>query len=174
MRHLILTIVIFAVAAGINTGSVVLQRRNGFLTRRFGARGWYLHLALITPGWVVFLILLARIGNHVRWPLPSALRPVGVVLLLMSSGTWLWAFAQLGPERVANGYFFGRGPREPVEGGLFRQLRNPMYDSYLVALVGLALFRAKAVYLVLALESYLLLNLMEARVENRPFRKAQL
>ena len=42
-----------------------------------------------------------------------------------------------------------------------------MYDSYALALTGLALQRANAVYLPLAGASLLLLNQIEARIENR-------
>ena len=45
-----------------------------------------------------------------------------------------------------------------------------MYDSYALALVGWALYRENAVNLLLAGESFILLNRLEARVENRPAR----
>ena len=110
-------------------------------------------------------------GGHVVWPLPAALRPVGVVLVAAAAVLWLAAFVQLGPTRTANGFFFGRGPAERVDGRLFRWVRNPMYDSYALALVGTAFATANGVYLLLALESYVLLNRMEAPVENRPFER---
>ncbi len=90
---------------------------------------------------------------------------------MLSSVLWLWTFAQLGPVRTANGNIFGRGPTEPVDEGPFRYLQNPMYDSYLLTFVGLALWKANAQYLVLALESYVLLNLVEGRVENRAIQR---
>ncbi|MBW3591817.1 MAG: phosphatidylethanolamine N-methyltransferase family protein [Actinobacteria bacterium] len=169
MRHLALTMVAFALAAGVNTGSVALQSRTGVMTRRFGARAWYVHLGLTLPAWGAFIFLLVDLGHHVRWPLPAELMGAGVALLLVGIGLWVATFIQLGLERVANGYFFGRGPTEAVEGGVFRWLRNPMYDSYFMVFLGLALFKANAVYLLMAAESYLLFNVIEARVENRPF-----
>jgi hypothetical protein len=42
-----------------------------------------------------------------------------------------------------------------------------MHDSYFIAFVGAGLHHANAVYLLLAAESYLLLNRFEARVENQ-------
>ncbi|MEX2586717.1 MAG: methyltransferase [Actinomycetota bacterium] len=170
MGHLMLTAVAFVLAAGINTASVAVQSRTGVLTRWFGARAWYVHLGITLPAWGAFLFLLVDLGRHVRWPLPEELVGAGVFLLCASAALWVVTFVQLGPERVANGYFFGRGPTEAVEGGVFRWLRNPMYDSYLMAFLGLALFKANAVYLIMAAESYLLFNVIEARVENRPFR----
>lgn len=160
---------VFAFAAGVNTASITHQREIGWLTHRLGGRAWHAHLALIAPGWAAFFLFLAGLDREVRWPLPTRLRPVGYGLLAASAGLWLAAFSQLGPERTANGYFFGRGPREAVTGGIYRWRRNPMYDSYALAFAASALARANAVYLLLAAESVLLLNLLEARVENRPF-----
>lgn len=161
----------FAAAAGANTVSVMIQQSRQVLTRRFGRRGWYVHLALTAPLWGVFVYLLSGLGRHVIWPLPASLRPAGVALLVVGAALWLAAFVQLGPERTANGFFFGRGPAEPVTSRLFARLRNPMYDSYALAFVGLACTRANGAYLLLALESYLLLNVVEASVENRPFEE---
>lgn len=160
----------FALAAGINTASVALQLRTGLLTRRYGKKAWYVHLAIVTPGWLLFLYLVSSLGRYRGWALPQQLRPAGILILALGSALWLWTFAQLGPERTANGNIFGRGPTEPVNHGPFRHLENPMYDSYLLAFVGLALWKANAQYLLLALESYVLLNLLEASVENRAFR----
>ncbi len=157
----------FALAAGINTASVALQLRTGFLTRRYASKAWYVHLAIVTPGWLLFLYLVSTLGRHREWPLPEQLRPAGILLLALGSALWIWTFVQLGAERTANGNIFGRGPTEPVEKGAFRYLENPMYDSYILAFAGLALWKANAQYLLLALESYVLLNLVEASVENK-------
>lgn len=171
MTHLVVTTVVFALAAGINTASVALQQKTSIFTRRFGPSAWYVHLAVITPGWLAFLFLVAGVSRHFRWALPDLLRPAGVALVLAAVALWLIAAIQLGPERIANGHFFERGPRTALGTGLFRWLRNPVYDSYALAFVGVGLASANGVYLLLAGESYLLCNLMEARVENRPFRQ---
>jgi len=44
-----------------------------------------------------------------------------------------------------------------------------MYDSYAAALVGLAFLTGNAAYLALAGEAFVAFNIVEARVENRPF-----
>ena len=169
MRHILLVMTLFAVAVAINTGSVALQQRTQYLSRRFGTRAWHVHLGLVTAAWAAFLLTLIDHGVHVRWTLPHALRPAGLAVLAVSAALWLWAFAQLGVKRLANGNFFGRGPSAAVRGGPFRWLRNPMYDSYALAFVGMGLVTNNAAFFVLAAESYLLLNVIEARVENRPF-----
>jgi protein-S-isoprenylcysteine O-methyltransferase Ste14 len=167
MRRLLLTVAIFALAAGANTASVAIEQRWSLLSRWFGRRGWYVHLGIVVPPWALFLALVPGLNRHVSWPLPARLRSPGTVLLGAAALLWLLAFRRLGGARTANGNIFGHGSQERVEGGLFRVLRNPMYDSYALALAGLAFRRRNAAYLLLAAESYLLLNQMEARVENR-------
>ena len=170
-KRSLLTAGLFAAAVAVNTASVTAQQRTAWATRRFGPRAWHAHLVLIAPGWVAFLLSLPGLDREAAWPLAPRVRPVGCAILAASAALWLAAYRQLGPERMSNGYFFGRGPSQPVAGGIFRWLDNPMYDSYGLAFAGAALVRANAAYLLLAAESVVLLNLIEARIENRPFRR---
>jgi len=162
-------ILLFAMASGINTASVLFEQRNRWLTSRFGARAWPVHMAIITPGWVAFLTFETLLGNWVHWDLPEVLRPAGVVRAIGAGALFAASILQLGIRKTFNGYFFASTDSAPVSGGIFRWLANPMYDSFWLAFVGIALFRANAIYLVLAAASYLLLNRCEATVENRPF-----
>lgn len=141
------------------------------MTRFLGRAGWYTHLALITPPWALFLFSLAKLDSGSRWRLPPQVRPLGAAVLAAAGLLWTLAFKRLGPARMANGYFFGAADPGPVTEGVFRSLENPVYDSYALALVGQALLRADARYLVLAAESVVLLNGLEASVENAPFRR---
>jgi Phospholipid methyltransferase len=170
LRGLLTTGALFAIAAGVNTGSVALQRRGQHLTRCFGKAAWHMHLALIIPPWALFLFRLAKLDRGSRWRLPAQTRPLGAPVLAAAGLLWAAAFSRLGPARMANGYFFGATDSRPVRDGVFRWLENPVYDSYALALVGQALVTADARYLVLAAESVLLLNGLEAGVENAPFR----
>jgi protein-S-isoprenylcysteine O-methyltransferase Ste14 len=167
MRRLVLAMLAFAGATAVNTASVAVQQRCRLLTRCFGPRGWYVHLALTIPAWLGFLGLLPRLSRAVRWPLPARLRPFGALLLAGSALLWLLAYRELGGARTGNGPWFGHGSAEPVSGGVFRILRNPMYDSYALAFAGAAFYRCNAVYLLLAAESVALFQGLEAHVENR-------
>jgi protein-S-isoprenylcysteine O-methyltransferase Ste14 len=166
MRRLLLSLALFTTATLVNTGSVALQQRTAWLTRRFRRRGWYAHLALIAPAWLAFLVSLPILHERVRWPLPRALRPAGNICLVVAAAVWMPAFAALGPVRAANGDQFGRARRLRIRHGIFRSLANPMYDGYALAFIGTALRSGNAVFLPLAGTSYLLLNQIEARVEN--------
>lgn len=162
----------FAAAALLNTTSVLLQQRTGFFTRRFGARGWSAHLALVLPAWTLALWRMRALAQGRGRSLPEAARPCGTLLLLVAGGLWFAAFVELGPTRTGNGNLFGRGSREPVRGGVFRLRANPMYDSYVLMLIGLALRTGKAAYLTLAGEAIVLLHGIRSPRREPPDRSA--
>jgi len=163
-----------ACGAGINTASVAIQARHRLLTRWFGDHAWHAHLVLITPAYVWFVLSLICLEHGVRWPLPWRFRGLGAMLIAGAATVWGLAYRQLGPKRTANGYFFGITDEQPVRAGVFKWLRNPMYDSYVAALAGLALLSGNAAYLALAAEAFVAFNIVEARVENRPFDHANI
>lgn len=169
MRRLVLTLGMLVLATCVNTASVAAQQHGHYLTRWFGRRGWYVHLALVLPPWLAFLALLPGLNRHVHWPLPRAGRRYGGLVLALAGVLWVLAYRALGAARTGNGNFFGRAPDAPVDSGLFRLRTNPMYDSYTLALVGLALIRQNAAYLPIAAASIPLLHGLEAGIENRPF-----
>ena len=168
-RRLLLALLAFAAAVVVNTTSVELQQRHRWLTRWFGSKDWYAHLLLITPGYLWFFGALKQLGGTVRWPLPAAWQGFNQPVLAASTLLWLEAYRQLGLAEMLNRNFFSRGSTRAARGGMFRWFRDPVYVSYVLAFVGWALRRRNAVYLLLAAESWLLLNVIEARVENRPF-----
>ena len=168
-RRLLLALLAFAVAVVVNTTSVELQQRHRWLTRRFGSRDWYAHLILITPGYLWLFHALKELPGAVRWPLPAAWQRFNQPVLAASTLLWLEAYRQLGLAEMLNRNFFRGGSTRAARGGMFRWLRDPVYVSYVLAFVGWALRRRNAVYLLLAAESFLLLNVLEAKVENRPF-----
>ncbi|HEX6511146.1 MAG TPA: methyltransferase [Chloroflexota bacterium] len=157
----------FALAAGVNTGSVLAEQRWGLLSRAFGGRAWKAHLAAITPLWALAVMRLWRLEPSGRWPLPAWLRWLGWGITLAALVVWGQSVAAMGLVRFANGACFGWATGERIRDGGFRRLRNPIYDSYALALVGSGLRKGDARYLLLALESFVLLNLIEAPIEDR-------
>jgi protein-S-isoprenylcysteine O-methyltransferase Ste14 len=159
--------VAFGVAAAINTASVAVEQRRGCLTRWFGQYAWEAHLVLVVPPWLLFLTRLPGAGSGTRSRLPHAVRPVGWAVWI--AGAWLWvqAYGQLGAARTANADIFGRVPRLQLAGGVLGWLRDPMYDAYALGLIGTALASRNPAYLLLAVESVVLLNGLESAVERR-------
>lgn len=172
MRRLHLTMLAFALAAGVNTASVQLQQHHRWLTRLFGHGAWYAHLGLVAPGYVWLFSLLPRLDQWVHWPLPRVARWLTWPLELAAAVLVLGALVQLGPVAALNGSFFGQASAHARCRGVFRWLRNPMYDGYALAFLATACSKTNAAYLLLAAESFALLNVMEASVENRPFQAA--
>ena len=172
MLRLLRPMLAFVVAVGVNTASVAVEHRWHVLTRLCGRAGWYLHLAVIAPAYLWLFVLLASLDHYGRWKLPAAARPLGAVLMLLSAWLWKSAYHRLGGPRVANGDVFGRVPAAHVKVGVFLWLRDPMYDSYALALVGAGLWTGNIAYFALAAESIALLNCIEAKVEARALRTA--
>ncbi len=168
MRSLQLSAAALAVAAGVNTLSVASQLRWRFLKRLAGQRAWNLHLALITPAWVLFAASLPRVRDDPR----LALRPrrrLGLAVLGLGGCLWLAAAREIGMTRVLNGDAFGVAPPRRLRTGPYRWLADPIYDSYALSLWGLAMVTGRGAYACLGLESLIVLNLIEARVESRSF-----
>ena len=76
-------------------------------------------------------------------------------------------FVELGPAAAINGDLFGIGARLTPPGGIHRVIDNPIYTGYALLLGGRALRLGSVRLAVVAAESLLLLNLVEAVVERR-------
>jgi protein-S-isoprenylcysteine O-methyltransferase Ste14 len=155
-----------AAAACVNTLSVGAQLRWGTLGRLAGRRAWRLHVALITPGWLLFLCSLPTVRRDPVLRIRRR-RRLGLALIGAAGGLWLAAAKQIGGRRVFNADAFGVVAARRTRSGPYRWLRDPIYDSYAVALAGCALFTGNGGYLLLGLESLIVLNILEAAVEAR-------
>lgn len=165
--RLAITLTAFALAAGINTASVAYEHRSQWLTRRFGDRGWEVHLLVIAPGWTLFLWALARLGKPLGWPLPDTVWVLGPPIALAGVALTIAGFLRLGIVAALNGATFERARRRATRRGVFAWVAHPIYDGFALAFAGTGLWSTNAALLVLAVASYLLLNCCEARVENR-------
>ena len=168
MRSLTLSAAALAAAACVNTLSVGAQVRRRTFERLAGRRAWQLHVALITPGWLLFLCSLPAVRRDPALAIRRR-RTVGLTMIGAAAGLWLAAVKQIGGARVFNADAFGEVPARRTRSGPYRWLRDPIYDSYAMALAGCALFTGSGGYLVLTLESVIVLNLVEAAVEARSF-----
>lgn len=168
MRSLVALTLLFIAVVAINSIAVYSQRRFKFYTRLFGKYDWAAHVLLLTIIWVGFLLAVV-VAKPASWSLPSILRPLGIVAAAV--GTWLVfeSWIRLGTAAVFNGWFFGRGSTKQLKGGVFK-LRNPMYVGFVLLFVSAAFWLKNAAYLWLAATSFVLLNLIQSRIE-RPTTK---
>lgn len=166
MKRLAASAAALLIAAGLNTASVGAQLRWQTLERFGKRRAWKLHLALITPPWLLFLASLPGIRTDPRLQFAPR-RMLGAAAVLAAAALWLAAVREIGTARVLNGDAFGTAPPRRIVSGPYRLLRNPIYDSYALALAGVAMLTGAGGYLALSLESLVVLNVVEAVVEER-------
>ncbi|MBI2588910.1 hypothetical protein HYW35_01740 [Candidatus Saccharibacteria bacterium] len=160
MIYFILTCLVFALAVAINSVSVYAQRRYKYYNR--WQNGWLIHSAVIVPAWIAFIYLFVSLNGH--YGINFYLLPiVGYVLLLMAFGVFMMALHEIGVQSLTNGNLFGRG--KISHKGIYKILKDPIYDSYLLWFIGMSFVYGNAAYLILMLESYIGLNLIESRVE---------
>lgn len=158
-----------ALAGAIATNSLAVwaQKRHRFHDRVFGRGAWPAHIALLVVVWgaaIALIVVLVVVGPEVSWPLPTWVRPLGLVVSVAASVIFGMAIRALGAQALFNGNFFGRG--RFTEGGIYVVLADPMYVAYTLSFVSLTLREADAVYLLFALVSLVGLQGVEARVER--------
>lgn len=156
-----------AFASAANTLSVAAQGWWKLYTRLFGSRDWVVHAAVIVPGWVAFLASVRSIRPGQRGS------QLGFLVEVFGAGLVGLGFRELGPAAAINGDLFGLGSLKRPPGGIFRVLDNPIYTGYALLLFGRALRLGSARLAITAVESLLLLNAIEARVENRASELAE-
>lgn len=161
MEYLVLTSVVFAVAIGINSGSVYAQKHHKFYDQ--WRNGWALHSVIILPAWIAFIYLLVNLNNQYKIQFDSV-PAVGYALLILAAILLVLAIREIGWQSLSNGNWFGRG--KISRGSIFKFLKDPIYDSYFLAFTSGAFTSGNAAYFILAAESYIGLNLIESHVED--------
>lgn len=161
-----LAIAALVVAIAVNCVAVWAQKHHRAYDR-LGRWAWPAHIALLVLAWggaVAAIVALVRVGPGLSWPLPAWVRLPGLALGVVATTVFGLAVRQLGVQSLFNGNFFGRG-RPFTHVGVYAWFADPMYVAYTASFVALALREADAVYLLLAVVSYVGLNVVEARVE---------
>lgn len=100
--------------------------------------------------------------------LPTGVRALGIALIIIGLAVSTWHRLLLGRGRFYGGRCFDRKYDTPVTGGLYRYLRDPVYDGIIIAFLGLTLWRENMDFLLLATATFLFLNIFMARVEGAP------
>lgn len=164
------TVSLFAFSSVLQTGLIYVQQRSGRLSRLWGARAFSIYNFVTLVPWAAFLLFYVTLQfkHHPQLPWPSLwLEILGAVLAVSGAALALWVATLFGPARL-NGlrHFTGATNEERILTGPFRWMNNPMYTGYFLILLGIALWQNSLYDLVIALESLLLLNGVQARIEN--------
>jgi protein-S-isoprenylcysteine O-methyltransferase Ste14 len=95
---------------------------------------------LVGPGIMAGLVPWLLTGWHVRGPLPywAPMRVLGVILLVAGLIALIQAFARFVVEGLGTPVPVA-APERLVVGGVYRNVRNPMYVALLAVIVGQAL-----------------------------------
>jgi protein-S-isoprenylcysteine O-methyltransferase Ste14 len=159
----------------------MLERWRGWLRTR-GVWAWYaVEVGLMWIGTTIVLALLGLFGPRWldwMWSGAFALQVVGGTLLIVSVLIGVWAVGQMGWARVlfaAALFPPGRGaeehgiPQKLVVSGPYRYVRNPLYDTDMLLMLGTALL-TRNWGLVVLLAAYIAQLVMQLRLEERELR----
>ncbi len=161
MRYLMLTITAFILAITVNSTSVYLQKQWG-IYKRF-KHGMYVHGLVITPAWVLFILLLSGLNRHYTINIPHT-GVAGPLLVLVAIVLFVAAISKIGSQALLNGNFFKKV--KIVNTGVYRYVKNPIYDSYALLFTGLGLTLHNGSFLIIAATSLLGLNVVESKIEQ--------
>ncbi len=161
MRYLLLTITAFILAITVNSTSVFLQKQHG-IYKRF-KYGMYVHGLVITPAWALFILLLSGLNRRYIVTIPHT-GVVGPLLVLVSSVLFVAAVSKVGTQALLNGNFFKKV--EFINTGVYRYVKNPIYDSYALLFIGLGLTLHNGSFLIIAIVNLIGLNVVESKIEQ--------
>ena len=161
---------LFAFSSILQTGLIYVQQRSGTLSRWWGGRAFAIYNLITLIPWVAFLLtyVTLQFRQHPLLPWSSLwLQVIGGILAVLGAFLALWVATLFGPARL-NGsrHFTGATEEERIKSGPFRWIDNPMYTGYFLVLLGIALWQNSLYDLIIALEALLLLNGVQARIEN--------
>ena len=131
---------------------------------------WELHFALNSILWSALLTWLSFaqfqdtdliFSEPIKWA--GLLIAVAGVFLVFRVAT------VLNLEELMGRRFFYPSESKKIDGGIFKYLNNPMYDGFILILVGLGFYLGLSFDFYLAGASFILLNVFLASVENYKF-----
>jgi protein-S-isoprenylcysteine O-methyltransferase Ste14 len=164
------TIGLFLLSSGLQCGLIFLQQSDDQLTRWWGSRAFSIYNVITLIPWTAFALvyLVLQFTPHPALPWEGLwLQVFGGLLIFIGASVALWVAILLGPAKLNGLRFFKPLREEQVVSGPFRWLKNPMYTGYFLVFLGVALLKNSLYDLAIALESLLLLNNIQARIENR-------
>lgn len=163
MGYLLLTSLILVLAIAVNSTSVYFQKDRRFYDR-FDS-GLLVHGLVITPLWLVFALLLAELNQTFGIDMPEY-PIVGYLLIVVALSLFVMSIKQVGSSALVNANFFQKSKVKPISTGVYKFLKNPIYDSYFLLFIGLGFALSNAAFFIIAGISYIGLNIIESKVER--------
>ena len=148
--------------------------------RRRGLRAWYLvEVVGLWGGTTLLIFILAPIWLSWRWGVTLPLQILGGVLLVASVTVGTWACFKMGWARLLfAGALFPPGavaeenrvPQRLVVEGPYRYVRNPLYDTDFLLILGMALL-ARSWGLILLAALYAVQLALQLPLEEKELRQ---
>jgi protein-S-isoprenylcysteine O-methyltransferase Ste14 len=131
---------------------------------------FHMHLWIMRGLWNLWNagIVLLVIFLPATTAFPTGLRIAGMALVLLGLILNIWHRMLLGRERFMGGRCFERKYDTRTNGGLYRYLQNPIYDGIIMTFIGLAIWRENSGFLLLAVATFLFLNVFIGIIEGSP------
>lgn len=150
-------------AVVVNSLSLYLQKKHG-VYNRFKSFGMAIHAVVILPLWGVFIVLLCTLKHVDQLSVSWGFNISGAVIMALAVILFVVALKEIGSNALVNGDIFLSKKR--TRAGIYKYLKNPIYDSYTLLLFGAAFVYQNYGYLVLAALSIPLLHLFEVKAED--------
>lgn len=169
---MIILIFLFALVTALHYLSLKIQTKHGFYTKTFGKYGFQIHCLITGILWVMMFasFIFADKSNYPNLSVFNyyLFKPIGLLLSLTGVILIFWSGSLLGLKRTWGIRFFDKNYKDTIEKrGPYKFLINPIYDGFFVYFLGKTLVNDSLFYLILSLESFLLLNVFLARFENQ-------
>lgn len=165
MLYLALTCLMLFLAIVIHGLSAWLQRRHK-VYNHLGPMAWATHQFVIAPAWIIFIIMSTQISNFLFWPMLILIPELGWAILAVAFFLIIAALNVMDIQVLTNGWLFGHGPKNHAKRGIYRHMVNPLYDGLALIFVAAAFIGGNAAYLVIGGLVHVLLNHLQARLEN--------
>ncbi|MFN2466327.1 MAG: methyltransferase [Candidatus Dormibacteria bacterium] len=154
------------VAVSVNALSVSAEARWRSWRRVCGKYALAGHAAVITPGWVWFLLEEQRLDRGQDRPPQGMQNFAGGVLVLFGAILVAAGFRKLGPGALVNADVFGDSAGEWHTGGFYAHVPDPIYIGYGLGVAGRAVRQNSPGMLLVAAWLSALLLAIEAPVER--------
>ena len=131
---------------------------------------WKLHFTLNSILWSALLmwIVLAQFQDADLF-FSAPIRLAGVLMTIGGVFLVFKVAKVLNLQELMGRRFFYPSESKKIDGGIFKYLNNPMYDGFILILVGLGFYLGLSFDFYLAGASFIFLNVFLASVENYKF-----
>lgn len=166
-----LLIILLAIGTFSHASSLLLAKKFRTRSEHFRSRFWKLHCIVNGTIWfaIIGLLIVAQfLFPHIAYPV--AMRIWGIALVCFGVILVARAYTLLGMQRaMGSRFFFPETSQQVLKSSLYRFLHNPMYDGFILIILGVGLWFGIKEDFYLAATLFALLNILLAFVENPMF-----